>query len=255
MFRIGIIGCGKIAQVRHIPEYAENPHAQLAGFYDLNTQRAAELAAQYGAKAYESAEAMLADPSIDAVSVCVANHAHAPITIAALKAGKHVLCEKPMATTLEECEEMVKTARETGKFLMIGHNQRLAKAHAVAKELIDQGMIGRIITFRTTFGHGGPETWSVDPGKNTWFFDKNKAAMGAMARRNRIFIGKMRTGCMIILYSWRLKNIFLRSRIGNGRRRFEIGKRAQWNITVNCWRKISVPRSSISFSLIDNGET
>ncbi len=181
MFRIGIIGCGKIAQVRHIPEYAENPYAELAGFYDLNTQRAAELAAQYGGKAYESAEAMLTDPAIDAVSVCVANHAHAPITIAALKAGKHVLCEKPMATTLEECEEMVKTAHEAGKFLMIGHNQRLAKAHAVAKELIDQGMIGRIITFRTTFGHGGPETWSVDPGKNTWFFDKNKAAMGAMA--------------------------------------------------------------------------
>ena len=181
MFRIGIIGCGKIAQVRHIPEYAENPYAELAGFYDLNTQRAAELAAQYGGKAYESAEAMLADPAIDAVSVCVANHAHAPITIAALKAGKHVLCEKPMATTLEECEEMVKTAHEAGKFLMIGHNQRLAKAHAVAKELIDQGMIGRIITFRTTFGHGGPETWSVDPGKNTWFFDKNTAAMGAMA--------------------------------------------------------------------------
>ena len=181
MFRIGIIGCGKIAQVRHIPEYAENPYAELAGFYDLNTQRAAELAAQYGGKAYESAEAMLADPAIDAVSVCVANHAHAPITIAALKAGKHVLCEKPMATTLEECEEMVKTAHEAEKFLMIGHNQRLAKAHAVAKELINQGMIGRIITFRTTFGHGGPETWSVDPGKNTWFFDKNKAAMGAMA--------------------------------------------------------------------------
>ena len=181
MFRIGIIGCGKIAQVRHIPEYAENPYAELAGFYDLNTQRAAELAAQYGGKAYESAEAMLADPAIDAVSVCVANHAHAPITIAALKAGKHVLCEKPMATTLAECEEMVKTAHEAGKFLMIGHNQRLAKAHAVAKELINQGMIGRIITFRTTFGHGGPETWSVDPGKNTWFFDKNKAAMGAMA--------------------------------------------------------------------------
>ena len=181
MFRIGIIGCGKIAQVRHIPEYAENPYAELAAFYDLNTQRAAELAAQYGGKAYESAEAMLADPAIDAVSVCVANHAHAPITIAALKAGKHVLCEKPMATTLEECEEMVRTAHEAGKFLMIGHNQRLAKAHAVAKELIDQGMIGRIITFRTTFGHGGPETWSVDPGKNTWFFDKNKAAMGAMA--------------------------------------------------------------------------
>ena len=181
MLRIGIIGCGKIAQVRHLPEYAENPDVQIAALADLNPERTKELAQRYGAKAYASDKELLADPSIDAVSICSANNSHAEMAIAALKAGKHVLCEKPMATTLEECEEMVRTAREAGKFLMIGHNQRLAKAHAVAKELIDQGMIGRIITFRTTFGHGGPETWSVDPGKNTWFFDKNKAAMGAMA--------------------------------------------------------------------------
>lgn len=179
--KVGIIGCGKIAQVRHIPEYNANPLAEIYGLYDLNLARAKELAEQYGARAYSSVEELLADPEIEAVSVCVANHAHAEIAIAALKAGKHVLCEKPMAVTLEECEAMVKAAEETGKYLMIGQNQRLAKAHSKAKELIEQGAIGKVLTFRTVFGHGGPETWSVDPGKNTWFFDKTKAAMGAMA--------------------------------------------------------------------------
>ena len=181
MFGIGIIGCGKIAQVRHIPEYAANKDAKLLGFYDINLERAKELAAQYGGTAYETVEELLANEEIQAVSVCAANFAHAELTIKALEAGKHVLCEKPMAITLEECEAMVEAAKKSGKYLMIGHNQRLAKAHSTAKKLIDDGLIGDIVTFRTTFGHGGPETWSVDPGLNTWFFDKKRAAMGAMA--------------------------------------------------------------------------
>lgn len=181
MFKIGIIGCGKIAQVRHIPEYEANPNSQLYGFYDINVERAKELAEKYNGKAYESYEEMLNDPEIEAVSVCAANSVHAEITVAALKAGKHVLCEKPMATTLEDCEAMVKAAEESGKYLMIDQNQRLAKAHVEAKKMIDDGLIGDIVTFRTTFGHGGPETWSIDPGQNTWFFDRTKAAMGAMA--------------------------------------------------------------------------
>ena len=179
--KVGIIGCGKIAQVRHIPEYAANPNAEVYGFYDINQARAEELAKKYGGKAYASYEELLADPEIEAVSVCAANHVHAEISIAALKAGKHVLCEKPMAVTLEECKAMVAAAEEAGKYLMIGQNQRLAKAHAKAKELIAQGAIGKVLTFRTIFGHGGPETWSIDPGSNVWFFDKSKAAMGAMA--------------------------------------------------------------------------
>lgn len=179
--KVGIIGCGKIAQVRHIPEYEANPDAEIAGLYDLNQERAKELAEKYGAAAYASYEELLADPEIDAVSVCAANNAHAEISIAALNAGKHVLCEKPMAVTLEECEAMVAAAKKAGRYLMIGQNQRLAKAHSKAKELIAQGEIGKVLTFRTIFGHGGPETWSVDPGKNVWFFDKTKAAMGAMA--------------------------------------------------------------------------
>lgn len=64
---------------------------------------------------------------------------------------------------------------------MVGHNQRLAKAHVLARRLVRNGEIGRIITFKTNFGHSGPETWSVDPGQNVWFFDKRLASMGALA--------------------------------------------------------------------------
>jgi predicted dehydrogenase len=181
MIKIGIIGCGKIAQVRHIPEYADNKNTKLFGFYDLDHKRAAELANKYDGKVYDSYQDLLAETEIDAVSVCTANHSHAEISIAALIAGKHVLCEKPMAISLAECEEMVKTAKEAGRTLMLGHNQRLAKAHIKAKELIEADQIGDIVSFRTTFGHSGPESWSIDPGQNVWFFDKNKAAMGVMA--------------------------------------------------------------------------
>ena len=181
MIKIGILGCGRIAQVRHIPEYAAHPSCVLRAFFDPVLSRAREIAAQYGGIACETAEELLHDPEIDAVSVCAANFAHADLTIRALRAGKHVLCEKPMAVSLDDCEEMVRVARETGKFLMIGQNQRLAAAHVLARKLISQGEIGRVITFRTQFSHGGPESWSITPGKNTWFFDKSKASMGVMA--------------------------------------------------------------------------
>lgn len=130
---------------------------------------------------YESYEKMLKDPVIDAVSVCVANDARAKVTIEALQAGKHVLCEKPMAMSLEECEQMVAAAKASGRFLMVGHNQRIVKTHARARQLVTEGAIGGIITFKTCFAHAGPETWSIDPGSNVWFFDKQKAVLGAMA--------------------------------------------------------------------------
>lgn len=181
MLKIGIIGCGKIAQVRHIPEYMDNENCQILGFFDRTYSRAEEMVEKYGGIAYKTYEELLDNKEIDAVSVCVANHIHAEVTIAALRKGKHVLCEKPMATTLEDCEVMVNTAANMGKKLLIGHNQLLTPAHRRAKKLIDSGLIGGILTFKTTFGHGGPETWSINSGPETWFFDKNAAVMGAMA--------------------------------------------------------------------------
>ena len=181
MIRVGIIGCGRIAQERHIPEYIENAEAVIHGYYDVNQERAQQLAERYGGKTYCSYEELLEDPQIDAVSVCAANSAHAEITIKALESGKHVLCEKPMAVTYAECKEMVRAAQKSGKYLMIGQNQRLTKTHVKAKEMIDEGKIGKVLTFRTTFGHGGPEMWSIDRGKGTWFFNRKKAVMGVMA--------------------------------------------------------------------------
>ena len=190
---IGIIGCGKIAQMRHIPEYAANPNAELRGFFDVNLQRAEELAERYGGKAYSSYQELLANPQIEAVSVLTPNFTHAEITVAALKAGKHVLCEKPMAVTLQDCEEMVRTAEKTGKKLMIGQNQRLTPAHQKARELLQNGAIGDVITFRTSFSHSGADNWSVD-GKNSWFMDKNRSHFGAMAD-----LGVHKTDLMIYL--------------------------------------------------------
>lgn len=181
MLKVGIIGCGKIAQVRHIPEYLDNANSLIVGYFDRTFDRAKEMAEKYGGKAYETYEELLDNKEIDAVSVCVANHLHAEITIKALNAGKHVLCEKPMATSIDECEKMVEAAEKNNRKLIIGHNQILTPAHKRAKLLIDKDIIGNILTFKTNFGHSGPETWSINPGPNTWFFDKNVAVMGAMA--------------------------------------------------------------------------
>ena len=179
MIRVGIIGCGKIAQVRHLPEYAANPNAEIMAYYDKNRARAEEMAAKYGGSVCDTYFDLLNRDDIDAVSVCVENRSHAEISTAALYAGKHVLCEKPMAVTLAECESMVAAAERNGKYLMIGHNMRFDPVHRRAKQLLDRGVIGDVITFRAVLGNAGPEGWSVDEG--TWFFDKNKAALGALS--------------------------------------------------------------------------
>jgi len=178
--KVGVIGCGKIAQVRHIPEYAANESVQLYALYDNNYERACQLAGQYGARAYKSMEELLEDDEIDAVSVCVPNFLHADISIKALEAGKHVLCEKPMAVTPEDCMQMVEAAKKNGRKLMIAQNQRLLPAHVKTRELIESGAIGDVLEVRTVFAHSGPDNWSVG-GKNSWFFDKTRSAFGAMA--------------------------------------------------------------------------
>ncbi|MGX1265151.1 putative dehydrogenase [Rossellomorea marisflavi] len=177
--KIGVIGCGSIAKHRHIPEYMASEHAEIVAVCDVVKDRAEEMADQIGAKAYTDYKDLLKDESIEAVSVCTPNALHAPISIAALKAGKHVLCEKPMATSTEEAQAMIDAANEAGRKLMIGHNQRFVPSHQKAKEIISKGEAGKIYSFRTAFGHGGPEGWSVD-GKDSWFFKKEEAFIGAM---------------------------------------------------------------------------
>lgn len=177
--KIGVIGCGSIARRRHLIEYAENPNTQITAVVDIVKERAQEMAEQYNAVPYTNYQEMLENSEIDAVSVCLPNHLHASVTIDALNAGKHVLCEKPMATSIEEAESMIKTAKENSKFLMIAHNQRFVSSHQQAKKLLDSGELGKVYSFKTTFGHPGPERWSID-GRGSWFFDKEKAFIGAL---------------------------------------------------------------------------
>lgn len=177
--KVGIVGCGSIAKHRHIPEYANNPHVELVAFVDEVLERAQSFANQYGGKAYRTYQEMLAAEQLDAVSVCTPNVYHAPISIAAAKHKIHVLCEKPMAISEAEALEMIQTAKQNDVQLMIGYNQRYFPPHVRAKEIIQSGKLGRPLTFRTTFGHAGPEQWSVQK-EDSWFFQKKQAFIGSL---------------------------------------------------------------------------
>jgi len=181
MIRVGIAGCGSIVKLRHAPEYAANKNAEIGGFYDIDIERVNEFAKEFGGVVYRTYDEMLSDKTLDAISICTANKYHSSMTIQALRAGKHVLCEKPMAMSEKEAVDMVNAAKETGLTLMIGHNQRLLPAHKLAKELLEEGMIGAPLTFHTIFSHAGPEAWSVDKSNGTWFFRKGAAGFGSLA--------------------------------------------------------------------------
>ncbi|MBE6069074.1 MAG: Gfo/Idh/MocA family oxidoreductase [Clostridium lundense] len=178
MIKVGILGCGSITKFRHAPEYANNQQVEIAAFYDTNKNRAEELASIYGGKVAETYEEIFNDPEITAISNCLPNNLHYKTTIEALKSGKHVLCEKPMTGDLNEAKEMVKVSESTGKILMVDHNQRFAEAHKKANEILKSGELGRVLTFHTVFGHKGPEYWSENKTKGTWFFNKEQSILG-----------------------------------------------------------------------------
>jgi len=175
---VGIIGCGSIAKVRHAPEYAANPNVNEVVYYDRNPERAELLAKKYGGRVAYSQEEIMNDVTIDAISDCSANNSHHIVTSWALECGKHVLCEKPIAISIEEAEKMTLLANKTGKILMIAHNQRFTNAHQKAKEIIQSGSLGKVLTFKTNFGHKGPEFWGVNKGNSTWFFKKDTSFLG-----------------------------------------------------------------------------
>lgn len=179
MLKVAVLGCGTIARVRHLLEYDNNKEVEITAVCDIVEERAEEMAKLYGAKAYTDYRDVLANKEIDVISICLPNYLHASVTIASLNAGKHVLCEKPMATSKEEAEAMIAAGKLNDKKLMIAHNQRFVASHQKAKEIIESGKLGKLYSFSTTFGHPGPEEWSID-GAESWFFDKERAFIGAM---------------------------------------------------------------------------
>ncbi len=160
--KIAIIGVGSISN-SHIKAYLENPDAELYAFCDINEQRLNMMGTKYGVtRLYTDEAAMLAElPEIEAVSVCTWNSAHAPCTIMALNAGKHVLCEKPMALNTAEAEAMLEAARKNNRCLMIGFVRRFGCDADLAKDLIASDALGELYYGKVTTvrRNGNPGGW------------------------------------------------------------------------------------------------
>lgn len=175
--RIGIIGCGGIANGKHLPSLAKVSEATLVAFCDIIVERAEEAKKKYGtpdAKVYSNYHELLSDPSIEVIHVCTPNESHAEIAIAAMEAGKHVLCEKPMAKTAEGARRMLETSKRTGKKLSIGYNNRFRSDSRYLKELCSAGELGEIYYAKAhAIRRRAVPTWGV-------FLDEEKQGGGPL---------------------------------------------------------------------------
>lgn len=145
--KVGIIGCGGIANGKHMPSLSKIKEVEMVAFCDIDLSKAQEAAEKFGAahaKVYGNYKELLADESIDVVHVCTPNRSHSFITVDALEAGKHVMCEKPMAKTAEDARKMVEAAKRTGKKLTIGYQNRFRGDSRYLHEICQKGQLGDI---------------------------------------------------------------------------------------------------------------
>ena len=145
--KLGIIGCGGIANGKHLPSLKAIDRADIVAFCDLSPERAEKAAKEYGvegAKVYTDYRELLQDKSIDVVHVLTPNRDHSYITVDALEAGKHVMCEKPMAINSAEAKKMLDAAHRTGKKLTIGYQSRFRADSWYLKKCCEAGDLGEI---------------------------------------------------------------------------------------------------------------
>jgi predicted dehydrogenase len=167
--RVALVGCGLISEA-HIRAYQYYPNrARITVCCDLDLEKAAQRAEMIaGARAVSSLDAVLAEPDVDAIEICTPHHLHADIAIAAARAGKHILCQKPLAKTLAECDAMIAAARAAGVVLYYGETNRTMPAAQAMKRAIDAGQIGQLTGVQATYAHwqGGKylsTAWRYDP--------------------------------------------------------------------------------------------
>jgi len=158
--RVGIIGCGGQGRI-HAAAYAQLPTVQIVACCDIVAERAEGLASQYNAKAFTDFREMLATLNLDLVSVCTLEGQHADATLAALRAGAHVLCEKMLAASLEEAKVMVQTARQVGRLLATQFNYRYIPSVRWLKGLLEEGALGEPLLI-TLLTHGYCHHHGVD---------------------------------------------------------------------------------------------
>ena len=145
--RVAVIGCGGIANGKHLPALAKVPEVEMVAFCDIIRERAEKAAKEYGvkgAKVFEDYKELLAKVKPDVVHVCTPNRSHSFITVDALEAGCHVMCEKPMAINSAEAQKMLDAAKRTGKTLTIGYQNRYRPDSQLMKQLCLDGTVGDV---------------------------------------------------------------------------------------------------------------
>jgi len=185
--RIGLIGTGLMGRIHtngykrlgdFFPEYEYRPVLQAA--CSRREDKIKDFAEQWGYASYETDwKKMIERDDIDAIDICTPNNTHAEIAIAAAKAGKMILCEKPLSRTIEEAEEMVKVIEETGVRNTVWYNYRRVPAVTLAKQIIDSGKLGKIFHYRANF----LQDWTISPdlpqgGDALWRLDAAAAGSG-----------------------------------------------------------------------------
>ena len=243
ILRIGIIGCGGIANGKHMPALKKQKDVQMVAFCDIIEERAVKAAKDYGtpdAKTYTDYKKLLEDKTIDVVHVCTPNKEHSFITIDALEAGKHVMCEKPMAKTYAEAKAMLDAAKRTGKKLTIGYQNRHTPQALYVKQACDEGVLGDIYYANAiALRRRAVPTWGV-------FLNEDEQGGGPL-----IDIGTH----ALDLTLWCMNNYKPKMVVGTKYR-----KLADQTQTANAWgdwdpKEFTVEDSAFGFVVMENGAT
>ena len=241
--RVGIIGCGGIANGKHKPGLAKLDCVEMVAFCDIIEERAQKAAADYGskdAKVYTDYRELLEDKTIDVVHICTPNRSHGFITVDALEAGKHVMCEKPMAKTAADARKMVETAKRTGKKLTIGYQNRYRPDSEYLYTLCRNGELGDIYFAKAhAIRRRAVPTWGV-------FLNEEEQGGGPL-----IDIGTH----ALDLTLWMMDNYEVKSVLGSTFHKLSSRENA-----ANAWgpwdpSKFTVEDSAFGFIVMKNGAT
>ncbi|MBC2289949.1 Gfo/Idh/MocA family oxidoreductase [Listeria welshimeri] len=241
--KVGIIGCGGIANGKHMPSLFKAEKAEMVAFCDIVLEKAEAAAKEFGAEnasVYTNYMELLQDKSIDVIHVCTPNISHAEISIAAMEAGKHVMCEKPMAKTTAEAKSMIEASERTGKKLTIGYQNRFRKDSDYLHQVCENGELGDIYYAKAkAIRRRAVPTWGV-------FLDEEAQGGGPL-----IDIGTH----ALDLTLWMMDNYKPKYVVGNS-----YHKLAKKENAANAWgswdpNKFTVEDSAFGFITMENGAT
>ncbi len=174
MLRIGLVGCGFMGKM-HASVYQLLDGAKLVAVADRKQERADKFARDFGGASYPSLSSLLESEEVDAVDICLPTFLHSEATIEAARAGKHIICEKPMALRLEEASRMEEACKTAGVRLMIAHCIRFWPEYALLKQIIEDRRFGSLLSLNLT-RYGEFPTWSSD----NWLADESLSGGGVL---------------------------------------------------------------------------